>query len=46
MKSFFGVGRVEEGVVLLDRVAGEGLTEKVKADQTPEGGERVRHMAI
>ena len=46
MKSFFGVGRVEEGVVLLDRVAGEGLTEKVNADQTPEGGERVRHMAI
>ena len=44
MKSFLGVGRVVGGIVVLDSIAREGLTEKVNADQTPEGGERVHHL--
>jgi len=39
MKSFLGVGRVVGGIVLLDSIAREGLTEKVNADQTLERGE-------
>ena len=44
MKSFLGVGRVVGGIVLVDSIAREGLTEKVNADQTPEGGERVHRL--
>ena len=34
----------EKGAETVDRVVREGLTEKVNADQTPEGGERVHHL--